>query len=91
MSTQLDVDIAVLVGELAEVPCEAAGHHEQHPSNGPATHYARVTCPGCSANTIKTYCNEMVLRVSLNMSTKCQCGDIRPALEAITILGPVNK
>ena len=89
MTTALDIDLSLLVGELDAPPCESGSHTETHPDT-PASHYARVTCEGCQLNTIKTYCAHMVALVQMNRTTQCDCGNITPALECITILGPIT-
>jgi hypothetical protein len=96
MSTALDLDLAALMGELPDVPCESLGHNSgRHPENhsGPAAYYARVICVGCGMNTIKAYCEAFAVWVSSPNPAhyvECECGQVDPASEVITVLGPVN-
>lgn len=94
MSTQLDTDIAVLVGELAEVQCEHSQHGE-HPSHTdqPASHYIRGRCPGCSpVGRVYPACPGFVMATMLYEHLVCpRCQTKSPTNECFTILGPVNK
>lgn len=91
MSTQQDTDIAALVGEMEDVPCESLGHgNETDAHEGNATHYARITCPSCDVNKIKAYCAPFVAYVTGDGFIRCSdCGGIHAG--HTTILGPVNK
>lgn len=94
MSTALDLDLATLVGELEDVPCESVSHSKAifaHLHGGPATHYARITCEYCHMNEIRAYCGPFVAYLLCPESgVVCDCGVDKPAVESIRILGPVN-
>ena len=89
MTTALDIDLSLLVGELDAPACESQSHDGHH-ADLPASHYARATCSKCLMNTIKTYCPTMVALVQMNFRLYCECGDAAPANECVTILGPIK-
>ena len=88
------IDIAEMVGEMPEVPCESTTHGKVllHPDAGNATHYALVTCLRCRKRETKAYCLAMVHVVQDNLYIHCsQCRNKAPAQAVITILGPVKS
>lgn len=92
MSTTLDMDLAALVGELEDVPCEISNHdtdwfwHDE----GPATHYVRAFCPTCGDVAVKAICQRLTDAILRNVDGCCsKCGTDIPA-SSVTILGPVN-
>lgn len=90
MSTALDMDLATLVGELPDVPCEHRSHSWQH-EPGPATHYVSYACPDCPRVVeCQPVCASYINRVRENHYGQCVCGNTRPMAETTTILGPVN-
>lgn len=98
MSTELDVDIAALVGEMADVPCESPSHAsvpDWH-DDGPATHYA-LALHGCvgPAGTVLPVCGTYAALTRNIAAERCHCAHcgqkFSRADEIVTILGPVNK
>lgn len=90
----LSLDIAVLVGEMEDMPCESAGHviESQAHDEGPATHYARAHCPACGNTAVKAYCLTFVAVISMNPLLECPvCGCAGRAIDMVTILGPVKS
>lgn len=94
MSTALDLDLATLIGELPEVPCESSGHGDVDQSdvhNGPATEYCRLNCPSCGIDTVKAYCAPFMSYIRANLLLRCgTCAKVYSADIGVTILGPVN-
>lgn len=90
MSTALDLDLAALVGELEDVPCESLTHATHPEHGGAATHYARVHCPECSYSDLKAYCGPFVEFIKNDGPIRCFCERLLPASRIFTILGPVN-
>jgi len=92
MSTALDLDLATLVGELEDVPCESAGHGMAYMHDGPATHYAEWSCQGCGQHFLKAYCGPFVKFIQTpNHEIWCpRCFHTHDAPKTVTILGPVN-
>lgn len=93
MSTELDIDIAAIVGEMDDVPCEHSQHgvHKYH-SDEPASHYVWAHCRGCS-DPAKVYaaCPRYVQTLITIANHRCtRCGNIAPTSEVFKILGPVN-
>ena len=90
MSTALDIDLALMVGEMEAVPCESLGHgNESDAHEGHATHYARITCPFCDVNKIKAYCAPFVAYVTSGGLIRCSnCRGTHAG--HTTILGPVG-
>jgi hypothetical protein len=96
MSTQTveATDLELLVGDMPEVPCEGNSHGKDpiHPDAGPATHYALVTCKRCQKKETKAYCLSMVHYIQDNGYLLCfQCKNLAPAMDVVTILGPVKQ
>ena len=95
MSTELNLDLAALVGEMEAPSCESIGHEIQplvH-DHGPATHYARIRCDACRLDAVKAYCATFVSTVLAGPDHfECfVCGVLLAVDGHITILGPVSK
>lgn len=94
MSTALDTDLTVLVGELEQVPCELP-QHGAHPihSDGPASHYVRARCPLCNDDTgVIAACKGFIAAVLANLPGRCRhCSAEHLALDIVTVLGPVSQ
>lgn len=89
---EVDVDLAELVGEMPEVPCEHGAHHEdpEWHDNGAATHYLHGSCE-CGRDKVFAACQAFVNHVIADFEMRCnQCQAERPAKDFITILGPVK-
>lgn len=93
MSTELDVDIAALVGEMDAVPCE----HHQHGTrpahtDEPASHYGRGTCPKCGeGGTVAALCPGFVALIRSGAIMRCpNCKHSAPSFEIVTILAPIG-
>ena len=93
MNTQQQEDIAAIVGEMEDIACEHSQHgtHPYH-TDQPASHYLKALCPTCGyATNIYAACPSYVQLVQAGAPTICsRCRTQRSALEAFTILGPVN-
>jgi len=91
--TELDLDLAALVGEMEAPPCESNGHglaaaYGHHGGN--ATHYVKWVEP-CGTS-VKAYCTTVIKMIESNLPFRCKdCGYVAPAAECATILGPVNQ
>jgi hypothetical protein len=95
MSTALDIDLELMVGEMEYVPCESLGHGNENMHEGHATHYARITCPFCDVNKIKAYCAPFITYVTGGGLVRCSdCGAGHAGHTGhtghTTILGPVG-
>lgn len=94
MSTAIDTDLVLLIGELEQVPCEFPQHGE-HPiqTDEPASHYVRAHCHLCDDDTgVKAACPGFVAAVRANLVGHCRhCHAQHHALDMVTILGPVNS
>jgi hypothetical protein len=93
MSTELDTDIAALVGELEAPACEHSQHGEsQFHSDEPASHYVQSHCQGCTAMRVYPACPRFVTALMAVPFFQCMgCGTLGPTPDFFTILGPVNK
>lgn len=93
MSTELDLDISVLVGEMEAPACESIGHEEQphFHDDGPATHYARIRCTDCGLDTVKAYCATFTTVISSDYGVAMcfVCHAPQSQTSHFTILGPV--
>lgn len=92
MSTQLDVDIAALVGEMEAPPCESIDHApaDKYHDDGAAAFYVRLQCPDCNLSVVKAYCKRFIAFIQNDGKLRCPCGTVRPALDIAKVLGPVN-
>ncbi|QCB97150.1 hypothetical protein E5206_09565 [Arthrobacter sp. PAMC25564] len=94
MSTELDLDIATLVGEMEAVPCDLPqhGNHPMH-TEEPASHYVRSHCQACDDDTgTIAACPGFVAAVRANFYGYCRiCRAQHRALDMVTILGPVKS
>lgn len=93
-STDLDIDLALLVGEMEAPPCEHSQHgkKESH-DEGPATYYLRSNCV-CDAGegTLYAACQGFVNHVLTGYPGRCTtCGNRAPINEMVIILGPINS
>jgi len=95
MSTELDLDIAALVGEMEAPPCESVCHATQphFHDGGSATHYARVRCGECGLDVVKAYCQTFVRLISSpSGGAACfVCFAIQSQGEHFEVLGPVTS
>lgn len=84
-------DLELMVGEMEAPPCESLDHTtaKHVHGDGPATHYARVQCPSCDFNAVKSYCAEFARAVSGPVLVICTCGATHKSADIITILGSV--
>lgn len=93
MSTALDTDLALLVGEIEQIPCELP-QHGRHPihTDAPASHYIRSRCPECGDDTgVIAACPGFVAAVRANLRGLCrECNASHNALDIVAILGPVT-
>jgi ribosomal protein S27E len=95
MSTELDLDLSALVGEMEALVCE----HSQHGlarvdhTDEAASHYLRFNCPECGYMTdVYAACPGFVAMVRGDNLGHCRgCEASLPSSECITILGPVTK
>ena len=91
MSTALDLDIALLVGEMEAPPCESVSHRPDNTRHdGPASHYAKVWCDKCGDSCVKAYCQKFVDHIVADGLVLCSCGNLTPASQQVAILGPVG-
>ena len=94
MSTELDLDIATLVGEMEAPACDHSqhGNHEYH-SDEPASHYVRSHCPGCTEyNRVYPACPRFVETLTSHEFFQCSnCGEVGLLPEFITVLGRVSS
>jgi hypothetical protein len=101
MSTELDLDLRTLVGEIPAQPCESANHG--HPTlgvnhdDGPATHYLQMMheCSWMPKGDIYAGCQKTATRAALNMTRDINCMDcgtrsILPG-EWIRVVGPIGN
>lgn len=92
--TVTDADIAVLVGEFEQIPCEFPQHAKggRGHDNGPATHYASGQCPECDTRMdASAVCQAFTDAVLSNAIMSCsKCGAQNPSRQLINILGPVK-
>ncbi len=92
MSTALDTDPILLVGELEQVPCDLPQHggHPIH-TDEPASHYVRAHCHACNDDSgVIAACPGFVAAVQANLRGFCGvCRAEHQALDMVTILGPV--
>lgn len=96
MSTELDLDIAALVGEMEAVPCEHSqrGLARVDHTDEAASHYLSFNCPECGyATDVYAACPGFVAMIRGNNNLgRCRgCEASLPSSECIAILGPVNK
>jgi len=92
MSTALDLDLDLLIGEMPAVPCESSTHDPADAAHddGPATHYVRMICPTCGTTVIKAYCRQFIDFIF--GGGKIEHGDCPalPGVEWATVLGPIG-
>lgn len=88
MSTELDLDISALVGEMEAPPCDSESHYAH--VDGPAVSYARIRCCACGLNGIRAYCADMVAWILGDGILECCCGRMDYAGNCASILGPVK-
>jgi hypothetical protein len=90
---ELDLDIAALVGEMEELPCEH-GEHQTDPiwhDQGPSSHYLRGACDCGREPVVFAACNKFVDHVTANCIMRCsKCKIERPATDFLTVLAPVK-
>lgn len=92
MSTDLDLDLAALVGPMNAIPCEHALHDEPASGHhGPATHYVRKQCKGCEKKpTVYPACRGFIDMLTAYKAWECpRCDSFGPAASFITVLGQV--
>lgn len=93
--TELDLDLAALVGQMPTVPCESPSHNKAPRSHrGAATHYATVTheCLGPVGQVIAIcapyakICAEILWE-----DAECTwCGADLDAGEGVQVIGPIK-
>ena len=91
-SAALDLDLATIVGEMEDVPCEHS-QHGRHPNHGggPATHYVRGICLCSGPTEAYAACPKFVrFARSSEMSICGQCGRLATGNEQFEVVGPVN-
>lgn len=94
--TELDLDIAALVGEMEAPPCESAHHCNPRYVNheGEATHYVQSFHP-CNGpvGRITARCTPAAeaIQSAAQELAKCeQCGDIGPLSKFLIVIGPIK-
>lgn len=98
MSTALDVDLGLLVGELPAEPCDTPGHAllvDVH-DDGPATHYWNWHKPcGCAETVVVARCAAFTNLLLANGGMECGvCSKPGPtglAQDFYTLIGPIGS
>lgn len=94
MSTALDIDLELMVGEMEAVPCEHSTHQSDKyiHDNGPATHYVMAGCPACrDPKDVYAACQRLIGAILSLPEFYCpRCFTTAPPSAFITILGPVG-
>ena len=87
-----EISLELMVGEFEEQACESVSHGDMpQVHEGPASHYAKVVCPDCGYNAVKSYCQPFVNHIGRGGLLMCFCGTVHYANEVITILAPITK
>ena len=94
--TEVDVDLATLVGEMEAPPCESAHHGDTKyiHDDGAATHYVQSFHP-CNGpvGMITARCAKAAasIQAAANQMAGCEeCGDRGPLSKFIIVLGPIQ-
>lgn len=93
MTTALDLDIAALVGEQEDQPCEHSAHgsSENH-ADEPASHYIRggLAC-GCPVTDIYPACPRFVAYIQTTDTGRCSvCRIPVTVTEQFQIIAPIK-
>lgn len=93
---ELDLDIAALIGEMPEVPCESP-HHGKMPSHhhGEATHYGRTNhkCEARASGKVVAVCKpfaEHYITQADSLGTCPFCFKVITGREYFEVLGPIK-
>jgi len=94
VTTALDIDLSLLVGELDAPACEHPRHNDgtRYHSDEPASHYIRAHCDHCGLQSdARAMCPRYMQVIFNNEPMYCtNCHKEGTAAQFIQVLGPVN-
>uniref|UniRef100_UPI003F497205 hypothetical protein n=1 Tax=Arthrobacter silvisoli TaxID=2291022 RepID=UPI003F497205 len=91
---EVETDIAELVGEMPEVPCQHTDHgNDPDAHDGRASHYAQGRCvnPSCMrVAPVLPLCQKFIDFAMANDLFCRECFDVRPGVEVLRVLAPIK-